>query len=286
MKFYHYYNVLLEDMAEYRDSETLQELLLKIHKKQFSEETLAKSLYDDFSQSSIDDWKKAGLLDFDEQVSFVDFIWTQIVAELDSYGLKTDKIARMKLDIMEPLKIRPFLGDQHEPEIESRINQMPESISYLVVLLVMTIFDRDMLYIFQNRAGASQVLIHQPHMGLGNNFPLSLFNFQSFVAISVTELIIRFIKSANASTLWSDVGILCQDECELLSNVQAGNVSNVEIHVEREIATFDFSIKQNYEAEIQRLIESFYHAEYSKINYNLQDSEVDFRFKKPRKSAY
>ena len=209
----------------------------------------------ELTQRTVMHWDNIGLLNIQREstenwrrFSFVDYTWLHIIKELRNIGLPLHIIYKAKEAILESIslkwlidliKINPELIDtlEHDDSLQKlrsvfnadKIEAEDVSLNTLLILIVDSI---------SKRKPVSLMIFHDgytvPFSEMGaNNYTdevKSKMIYETYVVISVTAIIKRFLTNPRSSLVIEKLNILDDNEKHLLDLINTGKYDSITIH--------------------------------------------------------
>lgn len=132
--------------------------------------------------------------------SFVDFVWLNIVFELRQLGFPLIKIKKLKDFLNENIDDESLLAVKRT---EARILLNNKELNRLVLLLAEIMYNKNHIALLCNKDGAFYVYNEQLMKEEKLNFDPGKIQFNNFVSISLTDIVMRYLFSVKLDIIQS-----------------------------------------------------------------------------------
>lgn len=168
--------------------------------------------------------------------SFVDYVWLNLVQELRHLGFPLSKIKMLKEFLNVIIDEEALYSIERR---ESRVHSKSIHLSRLVLLLADIIFNKNHIALLCNKEGGFYIYNDQ-HVKEGRSgVDLSQFQFNNFISISLTDVIIKFLLNVKIEAI---------EESKILDNELLSLVMAVRNH---EVSQLVFYLNDDEKIQIE-----------------------------------
>ncbi len=186
------------------------------------------------SYRTINNWEANGLMLQERssnrnwhKFSFVDFIWLNIVFELRQLGFPITKIKKLK-DFLNEIIDDDCLLEVKRKEAWIFLNN--SSLNRLILLLAEIMHNKNHIALLCNKNGDFYIYNEQEVKDDKFNLDISKFQFNNFVSVSLTDIIIKYLIGQKLEII-QESKILDERALELLTKLRTTHVTEVRFKI-------------------------------------------------------
>jgi len=196
------------------------------------------------SYRTINNWEANGLMLTERtndrswhKFSFIDFTWLNIVFELRQLGFPLTKIRKVKDFLNENIDDDSIFEVKRK---EARLFLENKNLSRLVLLLAEIMYNKNHIALLCNKDGSIHIYNEQLVKEEKQNFDFGKFQFNNFVSVSLTDIIIKYLSECSLEVI-IDSKIANTTTADILGRLR-----------EKEIDSIIFRINDNDSLPISR----------------------------------